>query len=195
MLFAFVAVIALACTEENEDPRTGETLNVDNENANLLGVTEDDIANADFIENSDEDLDAAIALLQDGQYASGVTAMEKFIDTNPDNIDARWTLGNFFLSNYIKTRGKDARDIEDAVMHLKKVVELDPDWGYMAYYQLAEAHFYWTKYDEAIEYMNEFKNRLDPDDNQNLVLAEERLLLYEKGLQHQQDKPEQTEIN
>lgn len=177
-------LLLTACSEPDIDPRTGDEILTNNDEGTILGVTEDDLASADFVDTTSAALDTAIAYLSGERVDDGVALLQELTVNDPDNIEPHWILGNFFLRNYIGTKGHDIRDIEDAVMHLEKVIEMDADWD-RAYYSLAEAHFYWMKFDEAKSYMIEFQSRLDPADEANFQLAQERLLIYEEAIEAQ----------
>lgn len=183
--YTFVIGFVCSCAEDvDKDPRTDEALGQDE--GTVLGVTEDDLATAIFLDTSEALIDTAMAYINSGErIEEGVALFQKMIDSDPSNPKPHWFLASFFLENYTKSR--DIRDVEDAILHLEKVHELDPDWGEMVYYLFAQAYYYQGEFEKAIDNLETFKENTESPDN--IILAETRIVEIRNIIEAQNLQP------
>jgi Tfp pilus assembly protein PilF len=69
---------------------------------------------------SAQTIDEGVALVQQKRYAEAKTVFEKVLDKNKDDAEAHYHLGLVFYN-----RGFKSRDVDEAVDHLEKAVDLN----------------------------------------------------------------------
>jgi len=80
------------------------------------------------------------------------TYFKQSIDTNPDNEELAYTVGEVFFSN---------QKLDEAIQYFTKATEIKPDWA-PPYYKLGLVYLNKTEYDKAKEHFTKFLT-LEPE--------------------------------